>query len=343
MADATPTDTHRAIDAIWRIESAKIIAGVARMVRDVGLAEELAHDALVTALEQWPKAGVPDNPGAWLMTAAKNRALDHFRHHKLVERKHEEIGPRYRGAGRVGGAGFRRRARRRHRRRPAAAHFHRVPSGAFARGARRAHAAPARRPDHRRDRTRIPRRRADHRAAHRARQAHARRGARALRSAARRRARGPPGLGARGDLSRLQRRLLGDRGRRLDATAALRRGAASGPHRRRAGAERAGGAWARRADGNPGLARASAHRRGGRADPVARSGPRAMGSAADPPRSRGAERARTRSAAPWGRTRCRPRSPPVMRERAPRTRRIGRASRRSTTRSRSSRRRRWSS
>jgi RNA polymerase sigma factor (sigma-70 family) len=92
MAAAMPTDAHRAIDAIWRIESAKIIAGVARLVRDVGLAEELAHDALITALEQWPRAGVPDNPGAWLMTAAKHRALDHFRRHKLVERKHEELG-----------------------------------------------------------------------------------------------------------------------------------------------------------------------------------------------------------------------------------------------------------
>ena len=88
----TAADTHRAIDAIWRIEAAKIIAGVARMVRDVGLAEELAQDALVTALEQWPGAGVPDNPGAWLMTTAKHRPLDHLRRHKLVERKHEELG-----------------------------------------------------------------------------------------------------------------------------------------------------------------------------------------------------------------------------------------------------------
>jgi RNA polymerase sigma-70 factor, ECF subfamily len=88
----TPSDAYRTIDAIWRIESAKIIAGVARMVRDVGLAEELAHDALVTALERWPKSGVPDNPGAWLMAAAKNRALDHLRRKKLLERKHEELG-----------------------------------------------------------------------------------------------------------------------------------------------------------------------------------------------------------------------------------------------------------
>jgi RNA polymerase sigma factor (sigma-70 family) len=84
--------THHAIEAVWRIESAKIIAGVARMVRDIGLAEELAQDALISALEHWPKQGVPDNPGAWLMTAAKNRALDRLRHHKLVARKLEELG-----------------------------------------------------------------------------------------------------------------------------------------------------------------------------------------------------------------------------------------------------------
>src|SRR5713226_7737058 len=83
--------THAAIDAVWRIESAKVIASVARMVRDVGLAEELAQDALLTALETWPGTGVPDNPGAWLMAAAKNRALDHFRRNKLLERKHEEL------------------------------------------------------------------------------------------------------------------------------------------------------------------------------------------------------------------------------------------------------------
>jgi RNA polymerase sigma factor (sigma-70 family) len=84
--------THAAIDAVWRIESAKIVAGLARMTRDVGLAEELAQEALVAALEKWPGSGVPDNPGAWLMAAAKNRALDHFRHAKMAETKHEEIG-----------------------------------------------------------------------------------------------------------------------------------------------------------------------------------------------------------------------------------------------------------
>jgi RNA polymerase sigma factor (sigma-70 family) len=88
----TATDTHRAIDAVWRIESARLIAGLARIVRDVGLAEELAQDALVVALEKWPESGVPDNPGAWLMATAKNRALDRLRRGKLVERKHEELG-----------------------------------------------------------------------------------------------------------------------------------------------------------------------------------------------------------------------------------------------------------
>jgi RNA polymerase sigma-70 factor (ECF subfamily) len=88
----TAADIHREIDAVWRIESARLIAGLARIVRDVGIAEELAQDALVAALEQWPAAGVPDNPGAWLMSAAKHRGIDRLRRNKLIERKHEEIG-----------------------------------------------------------------------------------------------------------------------------------------------------------------------------------------------------------------------------------------------------------
>jgi RNA polymerase sigma factor (sigma-70 family) len=84
--------THQAIGAVWRIESAKIVAGVARMVRDIGLAEELAQDALVAALERWPRDGVPDNPGAWLMATAKNRALDRLRRDKVLEQKLEQIG-----------------------------------------------------------------------------------------------------------------------------------------------------------------------------------------------------------------------------------------------------------
>jgi len=88
----TQEATHRAIEAVWRIESAKVIAHVARLVRDVGLAEELAQDALVSALEHWPEAGLPNNPGAWLMAAAKNRALDRLRQDALHARKHEELG-----------------------------------------------------------------------------------------------------------------------------------------------------------------------------------------------------------------------------------------------------------
>lgn len=87
-----PVDLHRAIDAVWRIESARIIAGLARIVRDVGLAEDLAQDALVAALEYWPQSGIPDKPAAWLMAAAKNRALDQHRRHKLLARKHAELG-----------------------------------------------------------------------------------------------------------------------------------------------------------------------------------------------------------------------------------------------------------
>src|SRR5882757_6477074 len=88
----TATDPHRAIDAVWRIESARLIAGLARIVRDVGVAEELAQDALVAALEQWPKEGLPDKPGAWLMATAKHRAIDFLRRGKRLEKKHEELG-----------------------------------------------------------------------------------------------------------------------------------------------------------------------------------------------------------------------------------------------------------
>ena len=88
----TAADTHRAIDAVWRIESPRLIAGLARIVRDVGVAEDLAQDALVVALKQWPESGVPDNPGAWLMATAKHRAFDHLRRRQMLERKHEEIG-----------------------------------------------------------------------------------------------------------------------------------------------------------------------------------------------------------------------------------------------------------
>src|SRR4029078_1084217 len=86
-------DTHRAVEAVWRIESARVIAGLTRIVKgDIGLAEELAQDALVAALERWPESGIPDNPGAWLMATAKHRAIHALRRRTLVERKHEQVG-----------------------------------------------------------------------------------------------------------------------------------------------------------------------------------------------------------------------------------------------------------
>jgi RNA polymerase sigma-70 factor (ECF subfamily) len=91
-SDTDRADTNRAITAVFRIESPRLIAGLARIVRDVGVAEELAQEALVSALERWPETGVPDNPGAWLMATAKNRAIDELRRGKRLERKHEELG-----------------------------------------------------------------------------------------------------------------------------------------------------------------------------------------------------------------------------------------------------------
>ena len=88
----TATDIQRAIEAVWRIESAKVIAVLTRMVRDVGIAEDLAHDALVAALEQWPASGMPDNAGAWLMITAKRRAIDYLRHGQMLDRKQDELG-----------------------------------------------------------------------------------------------------------------------------------------------------------------------------------------------------------------------------------------------------------
>ena len=101
----TATDTHRAIEAVWRIESARLIAGLARVVRDVGRAEELAQDALVTALEQWPSTGIPDNPGAWLMTTAKHRAIDHLRRGQMLARQHAVLARELETEEGVNGAG----------------------------------------------------------------------------------------------------------------------------------------------------------------------------------------------------------------------------------------------
>jgi RNA polymerase sigma factor (sigma-70 family) len=92
LVAVTNNDAHRAINAVWKIESARLIAGLTRIVRDVGVAEDLAQDALVVALERWPEAGIPENPGAWLMATAKHRAIDYFRRNATLQRKHQEIG-----------------------------------------------------------------------------------------------------------------------------------------------------------------------------------------------------------------------------------------------------------
>src|SRR3989475_849719 len=102
----TQSDTHLAIDAVWRIESPKLIAGLTRITGDVGLAEDLAQDALVVALERWPEAGVPDNPGAWLMATAKHRAIDQLRRGKMLDRKHEQLGHELEARRDAAGAGL---------------------------------------------------------------------------------------------------------------------------------------------------------------------------------------------------------------------------------------------
>ena len=318
---------HARVDAVWKLESARIVAALARMVHDVGLAEELAQDALVAALEQWPDEGVPDNPGAWLTTVAKRRAVDHLRRE-----------------GRAGacprGAGARRPSPRRRtdgsgdddadvlrlmflschpvlRTEGRVALTLRLLGGLSAAEIARAFLVAH----------------ADRSAADRRREAHPRRGRGRVRDAGARRARRAPVVRARGRLPRVQRGLRGDlRARtccaRTCAGQALRLGhrlAALAPAEPEVHglvalmelqASRAGGA----------------HRPGGRADPAARAGPRALGSGARAPRAspsmlRGPRPRRE----PRDRTSCRPRSRSATRRPgAPRTP-TGRRSPRSTT------------
>ena len=205
----------------------------------------------------------PHKPGAWLMATAKHRAIDTFRRAERLERKTAELGrelaeaeePDWAAAPRRGGRG----------RRPAAG-LHLLPPGALPRGAGGAHAAAARRPHHRRDRPRVPRRRVDGGAADRAGQAHAHRRPGAVRGADRRGVHRPARLGARGDLPGLQRGLRGDRGGGLGPPGAVPGGAAAGPHPRRAHAGGVRGARPGRAHGDPGVAAA----RPGRARPASR-------------------------------------------------------------------------
>ena len=249
--------THAAIEAVFRIEWPKLIAGLTRVVRDVGVAEELAHDALVAALEQWPNEGIPDKPGAWLMATAKHRAIDTVRRAKLVRRKHEELGGELEALG--GEVSDEREAIDEalddeigddmlslmfvacH---PVLAMEARVAltlrmvGGLTTAEIARAFLVPeptiAQRIV-RAKRTLV-------------------RGARAVRGAARRGARRAARVGARGRLPRVQRRLFGDGRRRLAAARALRRRAAARAHARRARAGRARGPRARRAARDPGVA-----------------------------------------------------------------------------------------
>ena len=310
------TPTHRAIDAVWRIESARLIAGArAHGARRRPRRGPRAGRAR-RALEQWPESGVPDNPGAWLMATAKHRAID------LLRRAQHARAQAARSSARE--LEDRRREPdldaaldRRRRRRPAAARVHcchpvlstearvaltlRLLGGLTTDG----------------DRARLPRPGADGRAADRARQAHARRGARAVRGAERRRA------ARRGSPSVLEVvYLVFNEGYSATAgddwmrPALCERGAAARPHPRRARAARARGARPRRADGDPGVARAARVGAGRRAGAAARPGPRALGPAADPPRARGARARRAARRRRSARTRCRPRSPPATRARA---------------------------
>jgi len=253
------TDAHRAIDAVWRIESPRLIAGLTRIVRDVGLAEDLAQDALVAALEQWPESGVPYNPGAWLMATAKHRAIDRLRRNERLERKHEELGRELELRQELTVGNFE----------TAAAddvgddllrlmfiscHPMLAPEARVALTLRllasltteeiaRAFLVPV--------------------------STIAQRIVRAKRTLTE--ARVPfevpvgaeldaPRVSAPGHLSRLQRGLLGDRGRRPHARGTLRGRPSFGSDTRRARAEGAGGAWPRRSDGDPGFANARADR-----------------------------------------------------------------------------------
>ena len=284
----TATDTHRAIEAVFRIEQAKLIAGLTRMVRDIGLAEELAQDALVAALEQWPTSGIPDNPGAWLMAAAKHRAIDRFRRNKLRERKHEELGYELEIEQETAQPDLDAALDDRRRRRSAAPRLHRLPPGACR--PRRASALTLRllgglTTDEIARAFLVPE--PTIAAAHRARQAHAERQRRALRGAARRGARRRvcPRC-CRSSISSSTRAIRRPPARTGCGRSSARRrcvSAASWPSSRREEPEVHGLVALMEIQASRSR---RAHRPVGRAGAAARPGPRALGPASHPPRSR---------------------------------------------------------
>ncbi len=340
--DPAVAAARRAIEAVWRMEAAKVVSALVRLVRDLGLAEDLAQDALVAALESWPpnrRAGQPRRladdrgqaPRARLPAPpAHRRATRRERLGHELDLRHEvasEARPMQIDAALDDDVGdnllrliF------------TACHPVLSPEARV-----RADPAPDRRPDHA---TRSPAPScdagADHRPAHRARQAHAGRGAGAVRDAARaENSRERLGVGAGGHLPDLQRRLFGHRRRRLDAPGAVRGGAAARPHAGRADAAASAKSTACVAlHGDPGLAHRRAPCAGRRADPAARPGPPPLGPPAHPPRPRRAGAGRAARRTPSAPTRCRPPSPPATRARADgRGDRLGAHRRLSTTRS----------
>ena len=261
---------------------------------------------MVAALEQWPGSGVPANPGAWLTTVAKRRAIDLFRRNRELERKYAQIG-------REPADGVRPGRRGRHRRRHAPAHLHRVSSRSRRARPRGADPPPARRPDHGRDRPRLPGAGADDRAAHRPGQEDPGEREGAVRDAGQRAAAVPALVRPRGHVPHLQRGLFGHRRRGLDAAGPVPRGPPAGPPAGPARAGRTRGARAGRADGDPGVPDRGPHGAVRPAGAAARPGPDAVGPAAHQPRPgrpgpRRKARRRARSLRAAGRHRRMPRA-----------------------------------
>ena len=246
------SDLNRRIEAIWRIESPRLIATLARLVRDVGLAEELAQDAFVLALEQWPVRGVPDNPGGWLTATARHKAVDAIRREQNLQAKYARLAADPLALGNTDrAAGC--RSRPADRRRPAGAALRRLPPGAATAIAGGADPAAARRPDHRGDRAGLSGAVGHDRPADLPREADAVRSPRPVRDPGARGAAGAAPGGARGALSDLQRGLLGHLGRSLAPAGPGRGGDAARPGARRPDAARVRGRRTGRADGAAGL------------------------------------------------------------------------------------------